>query len=137
MAKMIVVSKANPVHGNEIEPVVIEVSNKLPQFARSEDVAAWFLGDAQLIENALHQSLPGGTYDRLLGLFVQRKASQLVVAYPELERTKPATVPLPDHDEISAVITRIATGTTTVQDAATIQALADELLKLQAVSHAA
>lgn len=42
---------------------------------------AFYEEQARQIEEALHGSLPGGTYDRLLGLMLARKASHFRVAF--------------------------------------------------------
>ncbi len=41
----------------------------------------WFVREAETLENALHNALPGGTYDALFGLMAKRKASVFVVSH--------------------------------------------------------
>lgn len=72
---------------NVATPVIIEVSRALFEDSplRPSDSLevhhAFFLKEAAEIEKALYESLPGGTYDRLVGLFLQRKASHFIVSH--------------------------------------------------------
>ena len=40
-----------------------------------------FLDDAERLERLLYRCLPGGTYDRLLGKMLERKATHFVVSH--------------------------------------------------------
>jgi len=51
--------------------------DQLPEHVRPDD--KWMATDARMVEVALHTSLPGGTYDRLLLAMFERVASRLVV----------------------------------------------------------
>lgn len=42
---------------------------------------AAFMAEAETIEKALHDALPGGTYDRLAGLMLKRKSSHFIVSH--------------------------------------------------------
>ncbi len=72
----------------------IHVSAELPEFpfdthdphalsAHLRVANAYFEEQAQQIEESLWASLPGGTYDRLLGRMLARKASHYRVAHGE------------------------------------------------------
>ena len=50
-----------------------------------EDADRIFERDAQKLEEALYGSLPGGTYSRLLGLMLKRRACHFVVSFASLE----------------------------------------------------
>jgi hypothetical protein len=86
--KTVQICQAEPV-GNQIIPsVIIEISRSLrdgdttlTQHSSYEEHDAVFMHEASQIEEALHDSLPGGTYDRLCGLMLQRKASHFVVSH--------------------------------------------------------
>ena len=47
------------------------------------ELLAKFDNDAHVLAEALFGSLPGGTLDRLLAIMLKRKASSLVVSYPD------------------------------------------------------
>ncbi len=63
----------------------IHIEQELPEFRRDSDtltlLAIQYDQDAEAIEFALIESLPGGTYDRLLGRMLGRKASHFRVAF--------------------------------------------------------
>jgi len=78
-------AKAEPIGDQIIPTVVINISDVPPQFDSLNDAAQRYTNQAQLLERGLHDTLPGGTYDRLLGLMLTRKASLFKVAYGGLE----------------------------------------------------
>lgn len=66
----------------EVEPVLIQITEELPQFDRDnplELLAARYSSQAISLANALEASLPGGTMDALLREMLKRRASLLVV----------------------------------------------------------
>ena len=70
---------------------IIFVVREQPTYNYRDDLAvidAQFTADAEAIEDALIHSLPGGTYDRLLGLMLARKASHFRVSHFVSEVTK-------------------------------------------------
>lgn len=75
--KTLLISIANPIHKQQIEPITIEISASLGEGA----VNARFNVDAKLLANALMQSLPCGTLDALLVELLKHKQSVLRVAY--------------------------------------------------------
>lgn len=78
-------SKAEPIGDQVIPTLVINIFALVPQLD-SLEMGKWYAEQAGLLERGLHNTLPGGTYDRLLGLMLARKASLFKVSYPELER---------------------------------------------------
>jgi len=61
-----------------------EIPDPDPSLAHSAFLAAAekvFQDQAAALETALHNALPGGTYDRLLGLMLQRRASHFLVTF--------------------------------------------------------
>jgi hypothetical protein len=80
------VRRAGPVGERHVPVVHIVIEEEMPHLRGSETLAqldARFLEDARVIEKGLIESLPGGTYDRLLGLMLQRKASHFIVPWAE------------------------------------------------------
>lgn len=84
---VIIVHAAQPIALNEKPiPVEIVIAEPLPDFFQGDDVSlalkvqdAFCDAEAQNLEEALVNSLPGATYDRLLAKMLLRKASHLRV----------------------------------------------------------
>jgi hypothetical protein len=79
------VRAAQPIGDQIIPKVSIEISDYIPDSLSRMDggedhVRAIFKNDAEIIFNAL-RSLPGGTFDQLLILMLQRTASSFIVAH--------------------------------------------------------
>lgn len=84
--KTISIYKAQPIGDRIPEDVTIEIRGEFQPSnypATYDDVRKDFAVEADLIEKALINSLPGGTYDALFGLMCKRKASQFVVAFED------------------------------------------------------
>ena len=73
-------NKADPLGGDEIPDVLIDISNPLPDcmIKSLEDVKKQFDEQAELLEQALYSVLPQGTYDRLAIKLMSRKVSLYV-----------------------------------------------------------
>lgn len=69
------VCMASPVAHENLEPATIVVDQKLPTSIIS--VGEFYRQQADVIEMALHNTLPGGTYDALLRSMLERRASFL------------------------------------------------------------
>lgn len=89
MIKKIAVAKAEPIGPDQkVDSVLIEIGGEpMTHEDHSMSTSAWMVERAEYynnqaarIEDALHQSLPGGTYDRLLNQMLQRKAGLLKVS---------------------------------------------------------
>lgn len=79
----VTISKAQAVGDQEVPDAHIHITGEQPEFGFRGGLAVWgiyFDEQAEAIELALHGSLPGGTYDRLLGRMLLRKASHFRVA---------------------------------------------------------
>lgn len=83
--RVITVSKAEQIGAERIKTARIHISAQVPRYAELDQQDDFFTFEAKAIERTLWLSLPGGTYDRLLGLMLQRKATHFVVAHGELE----------------------------------------------------
>lgn len=77
---------AQPIGDNHVTPVEIVIIETLPDLFQGDDVSlalkaqdAFCDAEAQNLEEALVNSLPGATYDRLLAKMMLRKASHLRV----------------------------------------------------------
>jgi hypothetical protein len=86
MPKPVTAAKAAPTGGQQTPDAYIYIDDDLPPWGPGtkttlEEADAFFLADAQRLEEALHNSLPGGTYDRLCGLMLARKASHFRVSH--------------------------------------------------------
>ena len=66
---------------DEVEERQIYIEGEFPDGASLESAAATFEANAADLEDALYRSLPGGTYDRLLGRMLERKATHFVVSH--------------------------------------------------------
>jgi len=75
----IVVNKADPVGKQLVESVEIRIEAQLPHTKTLPEAARVYELDAIMLESALHDALPGGTYDRLLALMLNRRASYLAI----------------------------------------------------------
>lgn len=58
----------------------ITASTECPRTATLEELRAVHVVDAERMEAALFASLPGGTYDQLAGLMLQRVSSHLIIS---------------------------------------------------------
>jgi hypothetical protein len=72
--------KAQPI-SDESTAASVEIVAALPESLTYPQSDAFFQDEAARLESILHSSLPGGTYDRLAGLMLDRKASHLKVAH--------------------------------------------------------
>lgn len=75
---------------SDSQPVTIVIDEQLPELERfgDEPLSEWlqrsaerFNKEGRRLEEALHCALPGGTYDRLLGYMLARKASHFVTPF--------------------------------------------------------
>ena len=75
--------KANKTADTEVPDMVLGISENLPNLDGMTlgEIGDLFEQQAQLIERALYKSLPGGTYDHLVGAMLQRKATHFVVTH--------------------------------------------------------
>lgn len=87
--KSVQICRAEP-GGAEVVEVIIEIScsllngdTELTEKSPYADHMAVFQREAKQIEEALYNALPGGTYDQLVGLLLQRKASHFVVRHAD------------------------------------------------------
>ena len=78
--------KAQPFADEDTRSALIEISQPCPNFDSLPAQAAMFQAEAERLESALLNSLPGGIYDRLLGAMLQRKASHFIVSWKHLDR---------------------------------------------------
>lgn len=79
--------KAQGIGGQEVESLLIEFSEGIPApFTDSgENDTGWFERNSIALEFLLYHVLPGGTYCRLLGEMLKRKASHFVVSHGGLD----------------------------------------------------
>lgn len=81
--KNIIISKASETYSVEkVEPVIIVIAQILPEFTEEFTIDYFTTKEAKKLEEALHQSLPGATYNRLYKAMVERMLSNLIVRYP-------------------------------------------------------
>lgn len=79
---MLHVYKAQATGNQVVEDVVVSIETAFPGGIVSLGFAdAIFSKEAEALESALYGALPGGTYDRLLGKMLERKATHFVVAH--------------------------------------------------------
>lgn len=96
MSKVITIAKAMAMPGQaEVEPVTIEIGGE-PLIKDDEpvrNVPEWsaqhvrfYNEQAAKLEQALYESLPGGTYERLLALMLNRQSGILAVSLFAIEK---------------------------------------------------
>ena len=74
--------KAQPIVKSEpVEDVEIAISVEIPDVPSLDEADKVYSYQAEKLEQILIDTLPGGTYDRLLGFMLARKASYFKVAY--------------------------------------------------------
>lgn len=78
------VHKAHPVGEQHVQPRTLHVEQEMPADIQMPQAETLFASDASRLEDALYHSLPGGTYDRLLGAMLERKASHFIVSHGQL-----------------------------------------------------
>ena len=81
--KHISACKAESIGKQTVPRAIIDIGDTLPNFNSLECARGWYTSEAQEIEAALHESLPGGTYDQLLAAMMKRKSSLFRVPLPE------------------------------------------------------
>ncbi|MFA5714425.1 MAG: hypothetical protein WC998_01620 [Candidatus Paceibacterota bacterium] len=59
----------------------IKINAAFPNFKELSEAFECFTEEGSNLETALHNALPGGTYDQLLRAMLLRKASQFVVPF--------------------------------------------------------
>jgi hypothetical protein len=79
--KTIHIHAAQPAGPHQVEPVEIVIVEELPNFNVLENQDAYCNNEANELEEALINALPGATYDRLFAAMCARKASHLRVAH--------------------------------------------------------
>lgn len=62
----------------EVPTLVLEFNEEIV-VGKWEPLCKQFHQQGQLLEKALRETLPGGTYDALLGCMLKRKSSELIV----------------------------------------------------------
>ena len=77
--------KAQPVGDGEVEPCRINIYREVPKAESLEVAATLYDKEAESLEEALYNSLPGGTYDRLVSKMLLRKASHFVIPFGDHE----------------------------------------------------
>lgn len=82
--RVIIVSKAEQIGTQQIKTARIHISSRMQRFDDLDQQDDFFTFEARAIERTLWQALPGGTYDRLLGLMLARKSTHFVVPHGEL-----------------------------------------------------
>lgn len=79
--KNIFVHRAQPTGNQDVEIARIVIDTEIPDTPTMKEADTLFTIDAAALENVLHETLPGGTYDRLLSAMLKRKSSHFVVAH--------------------------------------------------------
>lgn len=64
-----------------VEGVRINIKEQVPDFDSIEEQDKAFSAQAKVLEDFMYQSLPGGLYDRLLGLMLSRKSTHFRVSH--------------------------------------------------------
>jgi len=70
---------ARPFRGQVIPPLKLVATRRAPEHENLEAAGVFFDQQARAIVEALHASLPGGTWDRVVGHAVLAHASHFVV----------------------------------------------------------
>ena len=81
MKKTLNFMKAVQIGDKEIHDTTIILKETFPDNANLKESDKLFELEATALENILINTLPGGTYDRLLGKMLQRKSSHFIVSH--------------------------------------------------------
>jgi hypothetical protein len=73
------ICKAQPTGKEKVEPLTVIVAETLPAFEKLAEQDLFTSTEANRLEQALYNTLPGATYDRLFAAMCLRKASHLRV----------------------------------------------------------
>ncbi len=73
--------KGQSIGKSQTEDTTIIFKNEFPQFKDLEKSTKVFNNEADFLENALNNVLPGGTYNALLCAMLKRKQGHLVVSF--------------------------------------------------------
>jgi hypothetical protein len=100
--KTIATYVASPIGDNEPDTVNLIINLPLPCFDSLAEAEAHHEAVASMIFDALVNSLPGGTFDRLLGLMHARKASLFSVPLSGsiVERIEALEEEVNEHDQV-------------------------------------
>ena len=79
--KEVNIFRAQPIGSQVIDPVTITISQLIPDQTELGAGVVLYRNEAARLHAALLGSLPGGTYDQLLALMHQNKASLFQVSY--------------------------------------------------------
>lgn len=81
--KNVNICKAQGIGSLHVAPVTITVDGEIDTYKSTIDQMENFMDyEAKILEEALHNSLPGGTYNRLLAVMTKRTAGCLVIPRP-------------------------------------------------------
>lgn len=75
------IEKAQSVAGLPSLSITIIIDEEIKSAKDLAEVSRIFNQQAETLESALHNSLPGGTYSALLEKMLRRRASHFVVSY--------------------------------------------------------
>ena len=81
MKKTLNLMKAVQMIDREVHNTTILFKDTFPDNASLKESDKLFELEATALENILINTLPGGTYDRLLGKMLQRKSSHFIVSH--------------------------------------------------------
>lgn len=74
--------KAQPVIRDvDSESATLHFHDEIKSSPDVDTMRELFHHEAEIIEKTLRDALPGGTYDQLVGLMLQRKASHFIVSH--------------------------------------------------------
>lgn len=83
--KEVQIFRARPIGNQAIEPTTIIISDVVPYFLQEQDwqqiAVNTYRHQAKTLAAVLQETLPGGTFDRLLVEMMERKASLLSVPW--------------------------------------------------------
>ncbi len=77
----IILYKAQPIGDKSPKDIEILIKGSFPTFETISKSDKLFNDEAVSLETTLHNTLPGGTYDRLLQKMLERRASHFVVPF--------------------------------------------------------
>lgn len=81
MPEIIVHKAQRHFKGASTEDLSIQATEEIPELGSLDGIAGFAGAEAAEIERALYDTLPGATYDRLLGFMLARKSTHFVVSH--------------------------------------------------------
>ena len=86
MPVMLSIYKGQKIGKNKVDDLHLEFTREFPIVDKIKHSDSIFDAQAEVLEKQLFRTLPGGTYDRLVGMMLKRKASHFIVTHDQKDK---------------------------------------------------